>query len=100
MDTTDKVIKAVPLDDDRIEILTSSGISGIFDVKPYLGGSVFQELHDESYFRTVRPAHGGIAWPHEQDFCADTIIWDMQREFGWIKEIWFRPGVQIWHMGL
>jgi hypothetical protein len=74
----DKIEKATPLEDYRIEILTSSGISGIFDVKPYLKGSAFKELADESYFRLVRPAHYGIAWPHEQDFSSDTIIWDIQ----------------------
>lgn len=74
----DKIIKANPLNDYRIEILTSSGISGIFDVKPYLHGSAFKELTDKSYFRLVRPAHHGIMWPHEQDFSSDTIVWDMQ----------------------
>ena len=74
----DKIIKAIPLENYQIEILTSSGISGIFDVKPYLGGSAFKELMDESYFRMVRPAHHGIAWPHKQDFSADTIIWDIE----------------------
>lgn len=74
----DKILKVIPLEDYRIEILTSSGISGIFDVKPYLGGGAFRELVNESYFRMVRPAHHGIAWPHEQDFSTDTIIWDIQ----------------------
>ena len=74
----DKIIKADPLDDYRIEILTETGISGIFDVKPYLGGSAFKELRDVSYFCTVRPTRYGIIWPHEQDFSADTIIWDIQ----------------------
>jgi len=74
----DKILKATPLDNYKIEILTSSGVSGVFDVKPYLQGSAFKELVDESYFRKVRPAHYGIIWPHEQDFSADTIIWDMQ----------------------
>lgn len=73
----DKINTAVPLDDYKVEILTSSGISGVFDVKPYLGGSAFRELHTASYFRLVRPAHHGIAWPHEQDFSADTIISDI-----------------------
>ncbi len=74
----DKIIKANPLNDYRIEILTSSGISGIFDVKPYLYGSAFKELTDKSNFRLVRPAHHGIIWPHEQDFSSDTIVWDIQ----------------------
>lgn len=74
----DKIIKANPLNDFRIDILTSSGISGIFDVKPYLRGSAFKELADEPYFRLVRPAHHGIMWPHEQDFSSDTIVRDIQ----------------------
>jgi hypothetical protein len=74
----DKIIKANPLNDCRIDILTSSGISGIFDVKPYLRGSAVKEHADESYFRLVRPAHHGIMWPHEQDFSSDTIVWHMQ----------------------
>lgn len=73
-----KIVKAIPLDNYRIEIQTTSGISGIFDVKPYLGGSAFKELANESYFRLVRPIRHGIAWPHEQDFSSDTIIWEIQ----------------------
>lgn len=74
----DTIVKAVPLDDHKIEIVTSSGIEGIFDVKPYLKGSAFKELENESYFRLVRPAHRGIMWPNEQDFSSDTIIWDIK----------------------
>lgn len=74
----DKIIKAVPLDNFLIDIVTSSGVSGIFDVKPYLRGSAFKELEDESYFRLVRPAHHGIMWPHEQNFSSDTIVWDIE----------------------
>ncbi len=74
----DKIISAIPLENYQLKIVTSSGISGIFDVKPYLNGSVFKALHDPGYFRLVRPAHHGIAWPHEQDISADTILHDLQ----------------------
>ena len=74
----DTIVKAIPLEGFKIDILTSSGITGVFDVKPYLGGSAFKELADMSYFRLVRPAHHGIMWPNEQDFSSDTIIWDIQ----------------------
>lgn len=73
----DTIVKAQPLDDYKIEILTSTGIAGIFDVKPYLKGSAFKELDNKSYFNQVRPAHYGIAWPNEQDFSSDTIICDI-----------------------
>lgn len=74
----DLITKAKPLADYTIEIVTSSGISGIFDVKPYLKGSAFKELADERYFQLVKPAHHGIRWPNDQDFSSDTIVWDIQ----------------------
>lgn len=74
----DTIIKAIPLDDYKIEVLTSSGVSGVFDVKPYLKGSAFKELENKTYFRLVRPAHHGIRWPNEQDFSSDTIVHDIQ----------------------
>ena len=76
------VIKAVPLKDYKIEIRTSSGVSGIFDVKPYLKGTAFKDLRDEAYFKLVHPAHRGIMWPNEQDFSSDTIIWDIENSKG------------------
>ena len=75
----DTIIKANPIDDYKIEILTSSGLEGVFDVKPYLKGSAFKELENISYFRRVSPAHRGIMWPNEQDFSSDTIIWDIRK---------------------
>ncbi len=74
----DTIIKAVPLADYKIEIVTSSGICGVFDVKPYLRGSAFKELTDEGYFRLVRPAYHGIRWPNDQDISSNTIIFDIQ----------------------
>lgn len=74
----DTITEATPLDDYKIRIVTSSGVSGIFDVKPYLKGSAFRELADEKYFRLVKPAHHGIRWPNDQDFSSDTIVWDIR----------------------
>jgi hypothetical protein len=72
------ITKAIPLENYQIEIVTSSGICGVFDVKPYMNGSAFRELANEAYFRQVRPAHHGIRWPNDQDLSSDTIIWDLQ----------------------
>lgn len=74
----DKIIKVIPLDNHKLHILTSSGITGIFDIKPYLQGTAFQELMDTNYFKQVRPAHRGIIWPHGQDLSSDTIIYDIK----------------------
>lgn len=74
----EKILKVTPLPDYRLDILTSSGVTGVFDVKPYMGRGVFVELSDEEYFSKVRPVHYGIAWPNEQDLSSDTIIYDIQ----------------------
>lgn len=74
----DKIFQAIPLEDYKIQIKSSSGMTGIFDVKPYLKGGAFKALENKSYFSQVRPAHYGIAWPNGQDFSSDTLIWDIQ----------------------
>ena len=75
----DKITKVVPLDDFNLDIQTSSGVSGVFDVKPYMRGLAFRELENPSYFKQVRPAHYGIMWPNGQDLSSDTIIWDITK---------------------
>jgi Protein of unknown function (DUF2442) len=77
----EKIIKAIPLADFQIEVLTSSGLTGIFDMKPYLAGSAFKPLLDENYFQLVKPLHLGIAWPDEQDISSDTVIADIKNNF-------------------
>jgi len=42
-------------------------------VAPFLDKGVFKELQDKDYFRQVRTRGRSISWPHDQDFCADTI---------------------------
>ena len=74
----DTIIRAIPLEDYKIQIESSSGVTGIFDVTPYLKGSAFKELERIAYFNLVRPTRYGIAWPNAQDFSSDTIIWDIQ----------------------
>ncbi len=73
----ERIVEAIPLDNYRVMVTTGSGLHGIFDVKPYLRGSAFEELRDPAYFKRVRPVRYGISWPHEQDFSSDTIVCDI-----------------------
>jgi Protein of unknown function (DUF2442) len=75
----DTIIKAIPQENYKIKILTGSGISGFFDVQPYLNGSAFKELSNQAYFNLVSLSRYGIKWPNEQDFSSDTIIHDIQK---------------------
>jgi hypothetical protein len=62
----------------RLFVILSNGKSGYFNVSPYLGKGIFKELKNENYFNKVRTAFGGVVWPHQQDFSADTIDYEMQ----------------------
>jgi hypothetical protein len=73
-----KVISVDPIEGYKLRIEFSNGRRGVFDVSPYIDRGVFVELKDKAYFRSVRTAFGGIMWPHEQDFSAETIEHDLQ----------------------
>lgn len=77
-----KVISVEPMEGYKLRIQLSDGKIGVFDVSPYLDRGVFCELRDAEYFRRVKLAFGGIMWPHEQDFSADTIEYELSKEMG------------------
>jgi len=74
-----KVSDVEAKDDYVLLVSLSNGKKGFFDVKPYLEKGIFTELKDKSLFEAVRPAFGGIVWPHQQDFSADTIEYEMKQ---------------------
>ncbi len=74
-----KVSYVEPKDDYVLFVKLSNGKKGLFDVKPYLDKGIFTELKDKSLFDSVRTAFGGVVWPHQQDFSADTIEYEMQQ---------------------
>jgi hypothetical protein len=72
-----KVIAVEARENHVLFVRMANGKSGEFDVSPYLNRGIFTELQNEGYFRQAKPAFGGIAWPHQQDFSADTIEVEM-----------------------
>ncbi|MBL3529693.1 MAG: DUF2442 domain-containing protein [gamma proteobacterium endosymbiont of Lamellibrachia anaximandri] len=72
-----KVIAVEARENHVLFVRMKNGKSGEFNVSPYLNRGIFVELKNEAYFRQVKPAFGGIAWPHQQDFSADTIEVEM-----------------------
>ncbi len=75
-----RIVKVIPLENFQLKILLSNGRNGVFDVSPYLNIGVFNELKDKRYFRQVKIAYGGISWPNEQDFSAETIEYELKPE--------------------
>lgn len=73
-----KVISVKPLEGKKLEVVFSDGLSGVFDVSPYIRGEFFKRLEDDAYFRQVRLFFSGIGWPEGQDLGPDTIETDLQ----------------------
>ncbi len=73
-----KVVSVEPRENYILYVTLSNGKKGEFDVSPYLDKGIFEELKDMNYFKLVRPAFGGIVWPRDQGFSADTIEVEMK----------------------
>ena len=71
-----RVIAVHPNPDYTLTLTFTSGEIRSFDVKPYLGIGIFQELQDKGLFNSVRPFLGRIQWKNGQDFCPDTLFLD------------------------
>jgi hypothetical protein len=74
-----KVVTVQANNDYTLSVELSDGRSGTFDVKPYLEKGVFTQLHDQEYFKQVKPLFCGIVWPNEQDLSADTIAHELKQ---------------------
>lgn len=68
-----KLISVTPLDNYTLELGFSNGEKRLFDVKPYLGFGIFQELNDKAYFKNVTTQFDSITWQNGQDFSPDTL---------------------------
>lgn len=73
-----KVISVTPLEGKKVGIVFSDGVSGIFDVTPYIRSDFFKRLQDDDYFKQVRLFFSGIGWPEGQDLGPDTIEAELQ----------------------
>jgi hypothetical protein len=68
-----RVTDVEPQPDYKLKVTFTNGEVRVFDVKPYLGTGIFQQLHDIEMFNSVRPVLGSIQWKNEADLCPDTL---------------------------
>lgn len=73
-----KVVKVAPREDFTLLLSFANGEQRVFDVNPYMSKGIFKELCSFNYFKQVKPFFGGVGWPHEQDFSADTLYMEGQ----------------------
>lgn len=68
-----RIISVMPHENYTLTITFSNREVREFDVHPYLEKGIFHELKDKNYFKLVKCVMGTVQWPHEQDFCPDTL---------------------------
>lgn len=69
-----RVLSVKPLESYKLELTFTDSTKGVFDCSPYLDKGIFKELKDSNYFKQVRVLGGTVQWPHNQDFCPDTLL--------------------------
>lgn len=68
-----RIVQIIPENNFILFVQFDNGISGTFDLKPYLNLEVFKPLHEDTEFRKVRNGGYYIDWPCGADLSADTI---------------------------
>ncbi|MEI6155234.1 MAG: DUF2442 domain-containing protein [Deltaproteobacteria bacterium] len=71
-----RVVSVKPDNNFILKLSFTNGETGVFDVKPFLGIGLFQELNDLTMFNSVRPFLGSIQWQNGLDLCPDTLYID------------------------
>ncbi len=70
-----RIIAVEPREDFLLHLIFEEGEERLFDLKPYLMGSLFTPLRDETLFRKVQVSRKprGLIWPNGADLCADML---------------------------
>lgn len=67
-----RINNVFPLSNYTVRIVSDEGLSGIFDVKPYLEYEAFEPLKEQSEFMKISNGAYFIEWESGVDLSADT----------------------------
>ena len=67
------ISQVIPLADHTLSLTFTTGEVKSFDMKPYLGIGIFQELQDEKVFQTARVNFGTVEWENGADFDPESL---------------------------
>ena len=73
MDSLLDMVWVKPLDGYRISVEFEDGVTGEFDMTPYLDKGVFKNLRDKAVFDRVRVEYGTAVWPGGVDIAPETV---------------------------
>jgi hypothetical protein len=70
------VTEVTPLENYNLRLKFKNGEEKIFDMKPYLDKGIFEELKDESVFKTAKVSFDTVEWANEADIDPETLYKD------------------------
>lgn len=68
-----RVKNVKPLADYILHLTFKNGEKKLFDVKPWLDKTVYQNLRNTDIFRKAHVTFGTVSWDEEIDFCPDIL---------------------------
>jgi hypothetical protein len=68
-----RVSAVLPVEDYKLLLTFTNGEQRLFDAKPLLTIEVFKPLSNKQLFEAVKVAYGSVLWPHDIDYCPDTL---------------------------
>jgi hypothetical protein len=68
-----RVTDVLPVEDYKLFLTFTNGEQRIFDAKPLLTIGAFKLLKNKHLFEAVKVAYGSVLWPHDIDYCPDTL---------------------------
>lgn len=71
-----RAIDVTPMENYRLLVTFDNHERRVFDVNPYIKGSWFGQLRNQSVFRQVHIGGLSIEWPDGQDICPDRLYQD------------------------
>lgn len=74
------ILSVMPENDYMLHLTFDGGEERLFDLKPYLKGSLFLPLRDDDLFKRVAVGNKprGLIWPNGADLCADMLYMNSQ----------------------
>ena len=70
-----KLLRVTPIEEHKLELEYSDGLTAILDFSGHLSGEIRQPLHDPAYFAQVALVEDlpTIQWPNGYDICPDVL---------------------------
>lgn len=66
-------VNVTAIDDYNLILKFNNGEIRKFDVKPYIKGKFYGQLHEKDYFKFVKTDGFTVVWPNGQDICPDDL---------------------------